>query len=66
MPYCLGLLLPFPLRPNQVLHVVGLIFFLEINFIEDLQRRESGLVFSFFAFAFVFLFFVCLHQYFDQ
>ena len=26
VPYCLGLLLPFPLRPNQVPHVVGLIF----------------------------------------
>ena len=26
VPYCLGLLLPFPLWPNQVLHVIGLIF----------------------------------------
>ena len=32
MPHCLGLLLPSPLRPNQVLHVVSLIFFLKINF----------------------------------
>ena len=30
--HCLGLLLPSPLRPNQVLHVVSLIFFLEMNF----------------------------------
>ena len=33
MPYWVVLLLPFPLWPNQVLYVVGLIFFLEINFI---------------------------------
>ena len=33
VPYCLGLLLPFPLRPNQVPHVVCLIFFLENFFI---------------------------------
>ena len=32
MPYGLGLLLPFLLWPNQVLHVVSLIFFLKINF----------------------------------
>ena len=32
VPYCLGLLLLFPLRPNQVPHVVSLIFFLEIIF----------------------------------
>ena len=32
MPHCLGLLLPSPLWPNQLLHVVSLIFFLEINF----------------------------------
>ena len=30
--HCLGLLLPSPLRSNQVPHVVSLIFFLEINF----------------------------------
>ena len=30
--YCLGLLLPFQLWPNQVLHVVCLIFFLEVDF----------------------------------
>ena len=29
---CLGLLLPFPLRPNQVPHVVSLIFFLRYEF----------------------------------
>ena len=29
--YCLGLLLPFLLWPNQVPHMVSLIFFLEIN-----------------------------------
>ena len=32
VPYCPGLLLPFPLWPIQVPHVVGLIFFLERNF----------------------------------
>ena len=26
VPYRLGLLLPFPLKPNQVPHTVGLIF----------------------------------------
>ena len=31
VPYCLGFLLSFPLWPNQVPHVVSLIFFLEIN-----------------------------------
>ena len=30
--YFLGFLLPFPLWPNQELHVVDLIFFLEMNF----------------------------------
>ena len=32
MPHCMGLLLLSPLWPNQVPHVVSLIFFLEINF----------------------------------
>ena len=32
VPHCLGLLSPSPLRPNQVPHVVSLIFFININF----------------------------------
>ena len=35
VPHCLGLLLPSPLRSNQVLHLVSLIFFfLEIIFLK--------------------------------
>ena len=33
VPYCQGLFLPFPLRPNQVPHVVSLIFFLRNKFL---------------------------------
>ena len=36
--HCLGLLLPSQLGPNQVLHVVGLIFSLEIFFINYKER----------------------------
>ena len=39
MPYCLGLLLPFP---NQVPYVVGLIFFLEINLYQGEEKRFNG------------------------
>ena len=37
--YCLGLLLPFPLWPNQVLHMIGLIFFLEIIFYNTVATK---------------------------
>ena len=43
MPYCLGLLLLFPLWPNQLMHVVGLIFFLEINFYERVDSHKIAL-----------------------
>ena len=41
VPYCLWLLLPFPFWPNQVPHVVGLIFFLRNKFLFYQLRYSS-------------------------